>query len=253
MWVELAEQTAPPQYPTYERCVAHVFVDTSGRVSRVTGVTGCSAAAAAVAEEWVRTWRWTPYGIDGTPIPFGTFAVVEMGPPLIDARRYRATWAAAAWPSEVETLDGYDEEAACEVAGTFGRDGWPIDARAYGCPASLAGPAEAAMRRSHVAWIGDHPDGPVTVIKTIDFAPASVRNQVRPTRPDDARRFRYTCRVRVQVDETGTPLRVDADACTDPWLSSATAALLQWRWHPARLEGRPLPSTIVVNVEFRRR
>jgi hypothetical protein len=82
----------------------------------------------------------------------------------------------------------------------------------------------------------------------------AVRTRAQPTVPRnlDTTKHRRACTVEVAVDVKGKPAKVEPGRC-DPDIEDATvAAAWQWRFAPARVKGRPVPSetelTAIVQV-----
>jgi protein TonB len=110
--------------------------------------------------------------------------------------------------------------------------------------AAAAAPAAAPVR-----------EGDLVDVDACDTPPAATR-QASPVVPPMARQRRVsgTVLLRVLVDETGTPARVEVlrDVTPNVGLGAASArALQQWRWKPATKNGVNVKTWIAVQVPFK--
>lgn len=80
-----------------------------------------------------------------------------------------------------------------------------------------------------------------------------VKRQVKPEAPKGWRGPEQVCRVRIQVDVAGQPIRVEPLDCPDPALLETTReALLKWAFYPARCGGERCASEIGLNIRYTR-
>jgi protein TonB len=96
--------------------------------------------------------------------------------------------------------------------------------------------------------------GPHTgaVVHDITAAGLTVLRQVDPVYPDFARRARIqgTVVLLMTVDESGQPLRVQVLEGHTVFHEPAIQAARQWRFEPARVEGRPVPAIFRLTLKF---
>ncbi len=92
--------------------------------------------------------------------------------------------------------------------------------------------------------------GPVA--QDIPAAGLTVLRQVDPAYPDFARRARIQGIVvlLMTVDELGQPLRVQVLEGHPAFHEAAIQAARQWRFEPARLEGRPVSASFRLTLKF---
>lgn len=120
----------------------------------------------------------------------------------------------------------------------------PTDVASRPRPPSLSGedeatePAEAAVAQDAA------PDRPATLLP----------NQPTPRYPATARFASGEVVLRVIVDVNGFPRRVDIDRSsgTRALDRSAVDAVRRWRFDPARRDGEPIESTLLVPIAFQR-
>jgi protein TonB len=79
-----------------------------------------------------------------------------------------------------------------------------------------------------------------------------VLRQVEPTYPDFARRARIqgTVVLLMTVDELGQPLRVQVLEGHPVFHETAVQAARQWRFEPARVDGRPVSASFRLTLKF---
>jgi hypothetical protein len=58
------------------------------------------------------------------------------------------------------------------------------------------------------------------------------------------------CYAKVWISLSGQPVRVIVAVCPVEFHGSVVEALLQWRWNPSLVEGRPVPVITTVGVTF---
>jgi protein TonB len=96
--------------------------------------------------------------------------------------------------------------------------------------------------------------GPSTGSGVYDLTSAglTVLRQVDPVYPDFARRARIQGIVvlLMTVDESGQPLRVQVLEGHSVFHEAAVLAARQWRFEPARLEGRPVSASFRLTLKF---
>jgi periplasmic protein TonB len=76
----------------------------------------------------------------------------------------------------------------------------------------------------------------------------------QPEYTDDARNARIEGAVllQVEVDEKGVPTEAKVIRSLDKGLDrKATEAVLKWRFKPALKDGKPVPSTAKIEINFR--
>ena len=83
----------------------------------------------------------------------------------------------------------------------------------------------------------------------------AVLRQVPPVYPDLARHARIEGPVllRITVDEQGQPTLVEVLKGHTVFHAAARQAALQWRFAPARMDGRPVPASFQLTLNFRLR
>ncbi|TVQ87384.1 MAG: hypothetical protein EA397_18885 [Deltaproteobacteria bacterium] len=82
-----------------------------------------------------------------------------------------------------------------------------------------------------------------------------VKRRVAPSYPEAARTMKLgdvNCRVRIFIDESGSPYDVQFEACPKVFHASATEALLKWRWYPARDdENKKVRASFMLNIVYK--
>ena len=86
----------------------------------------------------------------------------------------------------------------------------------------------------------------------LGFKGLGILHQVDPLYPEMARRARMQGQVllRMAVDEQGRPTQVEVLEGPVVFHASALQAARQWRFEPARLEGRPVPASFQLTLKF---
>jgi hypothetical protein len=59
-----------------------------------------------------------------------------------------------------------------------------------------------------------------------------------------------TCLVRVWIDESGVPNRVEVEKCPKAFHRETKEAMLKARWFPARFEGEKIPAQFLTRVKY---
>lgn len=88
-------------------------------------------------------------------------------------------------------------------------------------------------------------------VKRVHWSDAQVKVKKTPVFPEEAKRLGLTrskCTAQVVVDATGLPESVTFPDCTPPYIESARAAAMEWRWYPTKVDGVAIP--IVFNFAF---
>lgn len=124
--------------------------------------------------------------------------------------------------------------------------GWTAAAARAGSPESPSGGATAAPETKGAG----HDDAPV-----VDEMPVPVRT-VAPAYPESARRRKAegTVLVQARVAKSGKVdrIKIAKDKGAAPDLdTAAVAAVRQWEFKPARLDGKPVVSWVVVPIVFK--
>ena len=142
-------------------------------------------------------------------------------------------------------------------------------------PVTATPPSEAPATLPTENHVGDHPStasqparpghpgaepapGPgETGTAPRDFGATglAILHQVEPIYPEFARQARIQGPVilRLTVDAQGQPTRVEVVEGHPAFHQAALQAARQWRFEPARVEGRPVPATFKLTLNFRLR
>lgn len=132
------------------------------------------------------------------------------------------------WALSTTRLDPTQSHARARLLWSFEPDGRPL----------VRVPVDDLVSRRR-----DLPDGLSTYEK------AQVRKRVAPELPAGAQSRQ--CAVDVQVDKRGKPVELAADpTCAAELVEPAMAAVAQWRWTPARVDGARVPSQARILVRF---
>ena len=90
--------------------------------------------------------------------------------------------------------------------------------------------------------------------KPVDFEDLDVRAAIDPRFPRWVEDVALAqCRVRIDIEPDGVPLRVVSLNCDARFFAPAEEALLQWRFVPVRERVEPIPVNTELIVEFHRR
>jgi protein TonB len=91
-----------------------------------------------------------------------------------------------------------------------------------------------------------------SAVHDVTSAGLGVLRQVDPAYPDFARRARIqgTVVLLMTVDELGQPLRVQVLEGHPVFHEAAVQAARQWRFEPARVEGRSVSATFRLTLKF---
>lgn len=89
-----------------------------------------------------------------------------------------------------------------------------------------------------------------------ELKPVAIANKIPPRYPEAARREKLQGSVVLQVvlDREGiprAPVVLKMSPGCEELAAAAVDAVLQWRYEPARLEGRPVPVYLTITVQFR--
>jgi len=99
------------------------------------------------------------------------------------------------------------------------------------------------------------PEGDVVVLaeeaaaRVHTFQEPVTRSRVAPKIPKDLGAAEE-CVVTVEVGSNGKPSTIEPVSCSDAAFSEAKKAVKQWRWDPAREDGKPLPWSTTVKLRF---
>lgn len=120
----------------------------------------------------------------------------------------------------------------------------PTDVASRPRPPSLSGEDQATETDEATVVQDAGPDRPATLLP----------NQPTPRYPANARFASGEVVLRVIVDVNGFPRRVDIDRSsgTRALDRSAVDAVRRWRFDPARRDGEPIESTLLVPIAFQR-
>jgi len=81
------------------------------------------------------------------------------------------------------------------------------------------------------------------------------KRMVEPRYPEAARTMNLgdvSCKVRMYIDETGTPIRLDFEQCPKVFHASARDALMKWRFYPARdPNGKKTKAQFILKIKYR--
>jgi len=58
------------------------------------------------------------------------------------------------------------------------------------------------------------------------------------------------CTVRMEIDEAGLPYALDLDRCPRVFHANVREALMKWRFHPHREEGRAVRAAFTLRLRF---
>lgn len=89
---------------------------------------------------------------------------------------------------------------------------------------------------------GDHPDGDIISLTVEQVVPLRV---VQPRFPEAARALgleEVRCMADVEIDRRGRPTRVSVRDCPPIYAAAVQAAMMRWRFSPARMEGQAVPA-----------
>lgn len=90
-------------------------------------------------------------------------------------------------------------------------------------------------------------------IRTFHHSDLQIKRRVDPVYPDaalDMNLGEQLCRVRVVIDETGTPNKVIAENCPKVFQASAEEALMKWRWYPAKAGRDKVSAQFLLNIKY---
>lgn len=91
-------------------------------------------------------------------------------------------------------------------------------------------------------------------IRAVHWTQVQVKSRVLPSFPEAARALGYTesqdCVVRLTIDSRGVPVSALSSSCPTPFLATARAAAMKWRFHPARDAGEPVSVMFDLNFRF---
>lgn len=101
---------------------------------------------------------------------------------------------------------------------------------------------------------GGAPDGEGTGAGREPHDPPVLRRMVDPVYPKAARQADLgdqRCLARVKIDERGVPYDVAVEVCPLAFHEATRAAILTWRWEPARRGKERVASQVTVGVTYR--
>ncbi len=95
------------------------------------------------------------------------------------------------------------------------------------------------------AGTGEHPE--------LHFSEVSVREQVEPTYPAEARwnRVTGTCSLHIRIDTKGRPAEVQPVRCSQGFAKASIEAVQDWRFKPHRVEGEAVVFDTVLTLDFK--
>lgn len=164
----------------------------------------------------------------------------------------------------------------CELRANIDLEGVPTEVRAEDCPEAFVqlsvdalsqwrfrpgqvqgedAPSEYVVRFEFRQT--NHPGGPsaeeLAEVEGHDYVPVKVTHRVAPRYPRAAYGLSlasHTCKVRVHVDAKGQPSAVQPEDCLADFVQPTIDAVMQWRFQPAGIDGKPYPSQFFVNVAY---
>jgi len=94
-----------------------------------------------------------------------------------------------------------------------------------------------------------------TVVAPVSrFVPARVVQRVEPAFPETARRMQLSGKVvvRATITKSGSVTGVQWVSGNELFRDNAVAAVKQWRYQPANLDGKPIESDLEIVLQFHR-
>ena len=58
------------------------------------------------------------------------------------------------------------------------------------------------------------------------------------------------CRMKVFIDTSGRPERIECEDCPPPFDAASSATLMKWLWHPAMIDGKPVPTQFLTVMKY---
>jgi hypothetical protein len=101
---------------------------------------------------------------------------------------------------------------------------------------------------------GGVPGGTGTGVRTLHHLDVSKKKDVPLEYPQTAKDLNMgdiDCRVTIFIDEDGVPYNVAFPACPAVFHDSARKTILQWRYWPAKVDGRKTKAQFVLKIEYR--
>lgn len=80
------------------------------------------------------------------------------------------------------------------------------------------------------------------------------RRKVEPVYPRAAHDLKLPearCRARITIDTKGKPTDVSVTGCATVFHAATVRAMMQWRFYPARVDGKKVSASFVVPIRFR--
>jgi TonB family protein len=77
---------------------------------------------------------------------------------------------------------------------------------------------------------------------------------VEPLYPKSARELKLPearCLGHITIDAKGKPTNVSVTGCATVFHAATARALMQWRFYPARIDGKKVPASFVVPIRYR--
>lgn len=90
--------------------------------------------------------------------------------------------------------------------------------------------------------------------KVVHWSEVEVKKRVNPPFPEAAKQLglkEESCVVRIFIDPTGTPSRVEPRKCSELFRDAAVNAGMQWRFYPLKEGGRAISAQFDINFVFR--
>lgn len=202
---------------------------------------GNAASASAPAPGDRRRSPWLVGAAFGVALLLGV--VISLAWLLGQPERREFFFPAEDVTSEAEPVDAPDPDAPVLSAPDLAIPP-PTDVASRPRPPSLSG-EDGAAETDEAAVVQDPgPDRPATLLP----------NQPSPRYPANARFASGEVVLRVIVDVNGFPRRVDIDRSsgTRALDRSAVDAVRRWRFDPARRDGEPVESTLLIPIAFQR-
>jgi hypothetical protein len=259
----------PEPAPAYVRCVVRVVIDGEGLPisadpSKCEEPYAARAAEAALSGRWrLREGQTAPLAfqvpVDARPIGRPDYLArprPELPEDLPDAREYECAgyvgFDAQGRSDYLHFTTECPEPARAEVIRALGL--WLIVAP------QVDGQATPVLEEFDYVVDPDPPEaatpGPDGAV--LSHSELKVRRRVRPKYPVEAlgvpafsKPEGVDCKVRIYIDETGTPYDLRFEGCPLVFHASAREAVMRWRWKPAQVNGEIVKAQFLLNVKYK--
>lgn len=92
-------------------------------------------------------------------------------------------------------------------------------------------------------------------VRAVHHSEVRTKSRVMPLYPEAARSMNLgnvNCRVRIFIDESGSPYDVQFEACPKVFHAATSEAIYKWRWYPARDDDRnKVKAQFLLNIAYK--